>query len=139
MPIVDLSFFAEFLLKGQGYTKSPSCTIASKIKYVIELATLRTARAIHVRVVGINKCAVFTTKNIVLTGGRLKTFPPEFVVNTDRTQRCQQCHHIPEDQRLVRHCHFSAGPSAPLAAPTALAPIERSTNPHHTGDPCPGR
>src|SRR5439155_22521898 len=79
-------------------------------------SALRTARAIHISVVGVNERAFLAAENVVLTGCWFEPFAAKLVINSHATQRRKEDEHV-EQKQLVR------GHGGGLAAGLVLAGI----------------
>ena len=66
---------------------------------LVQFAALGAARAVHVRVVGIDVAALLAAENPVLGVSRPEPAPAHFGINPQTTQRAKQDGHINEYQR----------------------------------------
>ena len=77
--------------------------IPSELEYLVCGSALRTARAIHIRVVGVHERAFLAAENVVLTGGWFEPFAAKLVVNSHATQRRKEDEHVEEKQFVRGH------------------------------------
>jgi hypothetical protein len=70
---------------------------------LIHSPALRAARAVHVRVVGIDISATPAPEDVVLGSRRLKSPPAQLAVNSQAGDPAEQDHYVSQDQVRNRH------------------------------------
>ena len=70
---------------------------------LVERAALLAARTVHVRIVGINIPALFTTKNVVGAGRRTETLLTLLVIYGDGGECRKKNHHVSHDYGFDGH------------------------------------
>lgn len=75
----------------------------SEPENIVDGSALGAARTVYIRVVCVNKRALFTPKNFVLAGRWLKPFAPEIVIDGYDGEGREQRHYVKEYQFIGRH------------------------------------
>jgi hypothetical protein len=77
--------------------------VASKLNHVVQRAALRTARALDITVVGIDKAALLATENVILAGCRLESPTTMLKIYCHGGKCRKQNHDVGKDERLDGH------------------------------------
>ncbi len=78
-----------------------------ELNCLIELTALRTARAIHIGVIGIDESALLTAKNVVFRFFRPELSPTHFCLNREQREATKKQHRITEQNFIGTHVDYS--------------------------------
>jgi hypothetical protein len=93
---------------ADGAARHPYPAI-SELDRIVHLPALRTARAIHIGIVGVDAAALLATKDAVAAGRGIEAALAEFGVNSRSRERRQQEEHVSKNELRKGHGYGAAG------------------------------